>query len=281
LQCLIRANSGFFASGEAAGVQGVGAMSDDVFFVQMMVAASPGDRDLFRRAVAASHVPIEIIEAESAPTAARSLSAGVDLVLIDAALGDQTVAQILAVARGATRCPFTVLLTDPTQAAVAFATDATAIKPTQFLETKRFLESASRLRRNCRVLVLDDSSTMRSIVRKMLAAIRFPLEVTEAAQGAEAIELACNIDFDIVFVDYNLPGFSGLETIGEIRRLKRNPSFVLITSTRDAALEQRARAQGAVFLKKPFFLADIEAILCNYYGLIALNPKRALTPQVQ
>ena len=57
-------------------------MSDDVFFVQMMVAASPGDRDLFRRAVAASHVPIEIIEAESAATDAMMLMelrrAGID-----------------------------------------------------------------------------------------------------------------------------------------------------------------------------------------------------------
>jgi CheY-like chemotaxis protein len=227
-------------------------MSDDFFSVQVMVAALPGDRDLFRRAVAASHVPIEIIEADSAATAARSFGAGVDLVLMDAALGDQTVAQILAAARGATTPPFTILLTDPTRPAGAFATDAMAIKPEQFLETKRFLESATRTRRTCRVLVLDDSSTMRSIVRKMLAAARFPLAVTEAAQGAEAIELASNVDFDIVFVDYNLPGFSGLETIGESRRLKRNPCFVLITSTRDTSIEQLARPQGQSFSKSHF-----------------------------
>ncbi len=37
----------------------------------------------------------------------------------------------------------------------------------------------------------------------------------------------------------------------------------------------RARAQGAAFLKKPFFPADIENALCGLYGLRALNPKRA------
>jgi CheY-like chemotaxis protein len=254
-------------------------MSDDLFSVQaMVVSASLGDRDLFRKAVATARTPVEIIEAESAEAAARSLTAGVDLLLIDAALGDQAIARLLAAARGATKPPFTVLLTESNKAAAAFPTDATATKPAQFLDAKRFLESVSRVRRTCRTLVLDDSSTMRSIVRKTLAATRFPFEVSEVAQGGEAIELACKVDFDIVFVDYNLPGFSGLETMAEIRRLKRDPSFVLITSTQDPAVEMRARSQGAAFLKKPFFPADIEAILCNYYGLSALNPQRVGPP---
>jgi len=254
-------------------------MSDDLFSVRVvMVSALPGDRDLFRKAVAAISTPAEIIEAESAEVAVRSLATDVDLLLVDAALGDQAIAQLVAAARGATKPPFTVLLTEPNKTVGAFVTDATAIKPVQFQDAKRFLESVSRARRTCRALVLDDSSTMRSIVRKTLAAARFPLDVSEATQGGEAIELACNVDFDIVFVDYNLPGFSGLETMAEIRRLKRDPAFVLITSTQDPAVETRARSNGAAFLKKPFFPADIEAILCNYYGLSALNPQRASPP---
>ncbi len=35
------------------------------------------------------------------------------------------------------------------------------------------------------------------------------------------------------------------------------------------------RARKALPLKKPFFPADIEAVLCDFYGLRALNPKRA------
>lgn len=267
-----------FALGETVGVQrGVSAMSSDLFCARvMLVSALPGDRDLFRKAAAAPRVPVEMIEAESAEAASRSLvAAGIDLLLIDAALGDQAIARMLAVARGATKHPFTVLLTEPNKAAPAFPTDAMATKPAQFRDAKLFLDRISRVGRTCRAMVLDNSSTMRSIVRKTVAATRFPFEVTEAAQGGEAIELACNTDFDIVFVDYNLPGFSGLETMAEIRRLKRDPSFVLITSTQDPAVEMRARSQGAAFLNKPFFPADIEAVLCNYYGLAALNPERA------
>jgi CheY-like chemotaxis protein len=123
--------------------------------------------------------------------------------------------------------------------------------------------------------VVDDSSTMRSIVRKILAATRFPLEVTETGEGTAALKLAREAEFDIVFLDYNMPGLSGLETLSAFKREKRRVSVVMISSTQDETLAERARAHGASFLKKPFFPADIEAVLCGYYGLNALNPNRA------
>jgi hypothetical protein len=49
----------------------------------------------------------------------------------------------------------------------------------------------------------------------------------------------------------------------------------LMSSAQDASLAERVLAQGAAFLKKPFFPADIEAVLTRHYGLTALNPKRA------
>jgi CheY-like chemotaxis protein len=101
------------------------------------------------------------------------------------------------------------------------------------------------------------------------------MHVTEAAQGLDAIEIARNTAFDIVMIDYRMPGFSGLETIAEFRREKRSVSFVLITSARDEGLAERARAHGAAFLKKPFFPADVENVLCSFYGLRALSPRPA------
>jgi CheY-like chemotaxis protein len=126
-----------------------------------------------------------------------------------------------------------------------------------------------------RVLVVDDSRTMRSIVRKALAGTRFPLEVSEADEGFAALELVRESDFHIVFLDHNMPGFSGLETLAEFKREQRRLAVVLMTSVQDEALAKRARSEGAAFLKKPFFPPDIEAVLCGFYGLRALNPKRA------
>jgi CheY-like chemotaxis protein len=219
-------------------------------------------------------MPIEIIEADGAVSAGRSIDAGVDLVFVDVALGSETIERVISAARAKTKPPFTVLLS-ASGAPPPFATDALAIKPSELVEATRLMDRSIRVRLPSRVLVLDDSATMRSIVRKILLATRFPLELSEAEQGAEAIELARKINFDIVFLDYNLPGFTGLETMAEFKREKRNPTFVLITSAQDQAVGARARAQGAIFLKKPFFPADIDAVLCSFYGLRALNPQHA------
>jgi CheY-like chemotaxis protein len=250
-------------------------MTDELLSLQVaVVSGSPADRDLLRQAAAASKVPIEVIEADGVTSAGRSLAAGVDLVLVDAALGSETVGQVASAARARPKPPFTVLLSPP-GSGVPFPTDALAAKPSELEEAKEFIDRAVRVRLPTRVLILDDSATMRSIVRKILAGTRFPLELSEVEQGSEAIELARKVDFDIVFFDYNLPGFSGLETLAEFRRERRNPTFVLITSAQDATLATRARSHGATFLKKPFFPADIEAILCGFYGLRAVNPQRA------
>jgi CheY-like chemotaxis protein len=202
------------------------------------------------------------------------LTADVDLVLLDAALASEEIARVVSAARAAARPPFTVLLAEGAGAR-PFPTDGLAAKPSHLEEAKHLMESVPRVRLPSRVLIVDDSATMRAIVRKILAATRFPLEIIEAAQGIEAIELARQVEFNVVFLDYNMLGFSGLETMAEFRREKRRPTFVLMTSAADDVVAGRARTQGAAFLKKPFFPADIEAVLCGFYGLRALNPERA------
>ncbi len=157
----------------------------------------------------------------------------------------------------------------------AFEADGLAGKPSRPEEAKRLLDRSIRVRLPSRVLIVDDSSTMRTIVRKTLAATRFPLEVSEADEGLAALKLVGEEDIHIVFLDYNMPGFNGLETLAEFKRGPRSVTVVMMTSAATDELADRARALGAGFLKKPFFPADIEAVLSGFYGLRALNPKRA------
>jgi CheY-like chemotaxis protein len=249
-------------------------MSDEIFSLRVLVVlGSPAECDLFRQAASQARVPVEIVAADGAAAAGRALSDGIDLVFIDMALGGDLITQVTAAAHAAAKPPFTVLLCAPGSAA-PFQTDALASKPEGIDETKRLMHASIRVRMPSRVLIVDDSATMRSIVRKVLTATGFPFDISEVRQGMEAVELAREQEFDIVFLDYNLPGLSGLETIAEFRRAQRRPTFVLMTSTADEAIVARARAQGAAFLKKPFFPADIEAVLCEFYGLRALNPTR-------
>ena len=109
---------------------------------------------------------------------------------------------------------------------------------------------------------------MRSIVRKILSASRFALDVHEAAEGIAALNQLRSGNFGLVFLDYNMPGFNGLETLSEIKRESPNVAVVMMTSTVDNAIADRAHAAGALaFLKKPFYPADIDAVLERYYGL--------------
>ena len=216
-------------------------------------------------------MPIELVESDGETAGARSIAAGADLVFFDTALGREAVMRMASAARATARPPFTIALCAPDDSGL-FPTDGQASRPVDEDDARRLIAGSIRLRLPARVLLVDDS--MRGIVCKVLAATRFPLEVTEAGEGGEALALACAAEFDLVFFDYNLPGLSGLEAIAELRRAKRYPDFVLMTSADDEALAEKARAQGIAFLKKPFYPADLERVLSGFCGLRALSHAR-------
>jgi CheY-like chemotaxis protein len=251
-------------------------MKHELVSLRMLVVSQSSDyQDLLRQAALASSVPIDMTVAENATSGRHFFAGGADLIFLDGALSEEEIARAVAAARAARRPPFTVLLVAPRAVVAPFAADALATKPFRLEEAKRLIERTARVRLPSRVLVVDDSSTMRSIVRKILIATRFPLDVTEVDEGLTALKLASETEYDLILMDYNMPGFTGLETLSEFKREKRRVNVVLMTSAQNDAVAERARDLGAVFLKKPFFQSDIEAVLCRFYGLLALNPQRA------
>ena len=92
--------------------------------------------------------------------------------------------------------------------------DGSVNKPATTDEAQSTLERCVRTRIPTRVLVVDDSATMRGIVRKILSGSKFPLDVSEADGGTKALQELRNGTFDIVFLDYNMPGLNGFETLG-------------------------------------------------------------------
>jgi len=76
-----------------------------------------------------------------------------------------------------------------------------------------------------RVLVADNSSTMRKIILRSLSAVGVSSAV-EAADGDEAIKLFNPGDFDLVLTDWNMPGKNGLEVIQSIRARDANVPII-------------------------------------------------------
>jgi CheY-like chemotaxis protein len=146
--------------------------------------------------------------------------------------------------------------------------DGVLAKPIDAQEARGVIDGCTRARLPNRVLVVDDSSTVRSVIRKILQASCFRLEADEVTDGMAAIARARQTPFDIVFLDYEMPGLDGFATLAELRRMQPNVKVVMITGTHDFRIEDRARAAGAAdFLYKPFFAKDIDAVLSRLFGL--------------
>ena len=76
--------------------------------------------------------------------------------------------------------------------------------------------------------------------------------ITKCTNGTDAIELVDEIAFDIVFLDENMPGISGLETLSEIKQKQGNLPVVMITkSEEEYIMEEAIGSKIADYLIKP------------------------------
>ena len=103
-----------------------------------------------------------------------------------------------------------------------------------------------------RVLVADDSSTMRKIILRSLQAVGVT-EVTEAADGSEAVAMFNPGDFDMVLTDWNMPGKTGLEVVEEIRAQDKDVPIIMVTTEAEKGRVMQAIQAGVSdYLVKPF-----------------------------
>jgi two-component system chemotaxis response regulator CheY len=103
-----------------------------------------------------------------------------------------------------------------------------------------------------RVLVADDSSTMRKIILRALLAVGIK-DVTEASDGVQAIELFKPGEFDMVLTDWNMPGKTGLEVLKAIRALDTKIPVIMVTTEAERTRVMEAIQAGiSDYLVKPF-----------------------------
>jgi two-component system KDP operon response regulator KdpE len=110
------------------------------------------------------------------------------------------------------------------------------------------------------VLVVDDEPALRKVIRSSLAASGFNVE--EAGTGREAVGVVRQRPFDLVLLDVNMPGMSGIEACEQIRALAPRTGIVMVT-VRDAEEDKvRALEAGADdYVTKPFRFRELVARL--------------------
>jgi len=120
-----------------------------------------------------------------------------------------------------------------------------------------------------RILIVEDSATMRSLIVSSLEELALSVKVVEAKNGFEALRLLPRESFDLVVTDINMPDINGLELASFIKGNEKYASIPLvIVSTEGSERDvQKGLGIGAdAYLVKPF---DPEALRQIVLDLLA------------
>ena len=118
-----------------------------------------------------------------------------------------------------------------------------------------------------KILIVDDSSVSRMMIRGRVSGLQPDWEVIEAANGDDAIALVASEQPDFLTMDVNMPGISGFEAVERIRLVNQTVKIVILTANIQASSRERAERLGVFFVQKPATLAAVQ--LAVDYFLVA------------
>jgi len=119
------------------------------------------------------------------------------------------------------------------------------------------------LDKNMKVLVVDDFSTMRRIVKNLLRDLGFT-NIQEADDGSTALPMLQGGDFDFVVTDWNMPGMQGIDLLKAIRADSSLAHIPVLLITAEAKKEQiimAAQAGVNGYIVKPFTAGTLKTKL--------------------
>ena len=120
-------------------------------------------------------------------------------------------------------------------------------------------EEEHPLNKNMRILIVDDFSTMRRIVRNLLKELGFT-NVDEAEDGQIALQKLNSLPFDFVVTDWNMPNMDGLTLLQNIRAtpsLKHLPVLMITAEAKKENIIAAAQAGASGYIVKPFTAATL------------------------
>ncbi|MCX7997530.1 MAG: response regulator [Leptospiraceae bacterium] len=111
-----------------------------------------------------------------------------------------------------------------------------------------------------RLLIIDDSKVARIAISSYFSQIDPNIQIYEAGNGTEALELVQTHDFDGITIDYNMPELNGLEVAKKIFEIKKTPKLFILTANIQNAIKEKVEQSGFYFFTKPVTKDLIQAI---------------------
>ncbi len=121
------------------------------------------------------------------------------------------------------------------------------------------------------VLIVDDSKSIRSVIKKIISISGFKMEhCFEAENGREALQAMNKNWMDIILSDINMPEMNGLKMLEEMQKdesLANIPVIIISTESRDERIKEAFRLGAKGFLKKPFAPEEVKKTLYDVLGV--------------
>jgi two-component system chemotaxis response regulator CheY len=117
-----------------------------------------------------------------------------------------------------------------------------------------------------RILIVEDSPTMRALLNSALEGLEIPVKITEASSGFEALRYLPREHFDLIVTDINMPDINGLELVSFAKSNSAYRSIPLIIVSTEGAEKDRARGieLGAdAYIVKPFDAENLREVVVD------------------
>lgn len=122
---------------------------------------------------------------------------------------------------------------------------------------------------NMKILVVDDFSTMRRIIRNLLKELGF-VNVSEAEDGVDGLnKLRTEGNYEFVVSDWNMPNMTGIEMLRQIRAdaaLKHLPVLMVTAEAKRENIIEAAQAGASGYVVKPFTAATLDEKLKKVFS---------------
>jgi DNA-binding NarL/FixJ family response regulator len=120
------------------------------------------------------------------------------------------------------------------------------------------------------VLIVDDSAAMRTALCKLFTAAGGFEVCGEAANGTEAIQMARDLQPQLVVLDLCMPGLNGLETARELKSLVNPPPVILYSMNAEEILAKEAFNYGVSAIVSK--VEGIKTLITKARGILGSNP---------
>ena len=127
-----------------------------------------------------------------------------------------------------------------------------------------------------RILVVDDQSVVRELVKQVLDLWADDIEVREAEDGLQALDLLSKVTFDLIVCDINMPNLTGVGMLEQVRKMGYHgdlPIIMLTANAHEENVTEALRLGATSYVTKPFNVEDLLGALnaCSEWDLSKIS----------